>query len=428
MDRLIDQVAAFPDIDLDAMDITGLDDRDAALAIAIEQAVGRRWLTLETILQSRLDRDWSTIQPEIRAAMLVGAAQILLLDRIPTHAAVDDAVEWTKRRVRPKAGGFVNAVLRRVSELPTGESEPFDPDQRDHLPKADGSAMILNDEIFAEEPAHRIAQQTAHADALVAHWTATMGFARTIELCRHDLVHPPIIVTDVPPDTADCVPHDEPGHFVFTGSMSALRAIVDEHPLARVQDAGTSKALHLAAELSPRVIIDFCAGRGTKSKQLAVMFPEAEVVASDPDPVRFAVLQQLAYLIPNITAVRPEALGAYQGRADLVVLDLPCSNTGVLPRRPEAKAGFRIKRLRSLESLQRSIMAQALPLRAESGHVLQITCSLERMENEDQSAHLERWFPLRVREQQRARPTGLPGDPATGYRDGGYAALLAPAS
>lgn len=426
MDRLVDQVARFPEVELDALDTTGLDDRDAALAIAIEQAVARRWMTLETILQSRLDRAWSTIQPEIRSAMLVGAAQILLLDRIPTHAAVDDAVEWTKRRVRPKAGGFVNAVLRRIAELPTGESEPFDPDQRDHLPKADGSAMVLNDEVFAEEPAHRIAQQTGHADALIAHWTATMGFARTIDLCRHDLVHPPIIITDVPPDTPDCTAHDEPGHYVFTGSMNALRTLFAKHPLARVQDAGTSTAVHLAAPLAPKLIIDFCAGRGTKSKQLAAMFPNAEVVAADPDPARFAVLEELAARLPNITAAGPEALETYHGRADLVVLDLPCSNTGVLPRRPEAKAGFRMKRLRSLETLQRSIMAQALPLRAESGHVLQITCSLERLENEDQSAHLARWFPLRVCEQKRARPTGLPGEPATGYRDGGYAALLAP--
>lgn len=426
MDRMIEQVARFPELDLESMPTGALDERDAALAIAIELAIARRWLTLQTILEAHLAREWASIQPEIRAALLVGAAQMFFLDRVPTHAAVDDAVEWTKRRVRPKAGGLVNAVLRQVSELASDERELYDPDRRDHLPLHDGQAMILHKELFAEEPAHRLAQQTGHADALVAHWTATMGFARTVALCEHDLILPPIVITGLPEATTECSAHDEPGFYVYHGPMASLRSLLAEHPLARVQDAGTAAAVELIAETSPKLIVDYCAGRGTKTRQLAAMFPNAEVVASDPDPARFAALVELASRVPNIRAADAAALEALNGRADLLVLDLPCSNTGVIPRRPEARFSFRRSRLKSLENLQRSIIANALPLRATGGQVLQITCSLERLENEDQASHIARWFPLRIAQQKRSRPTGQPGEPPARYRDGGFAAVLLP--
>ena len=88
----------------------GMDPRDAALAHAIIDATVRRWITLSYLVEVAGGRDVRDMEPRMQAALLGGAAQLLLFDRIPDHAAIDETVEWAKRRIRPKAGGMVNAV------------------------------------------------------------------------------------------------------------------------------------------------------------------------------------------------------------------------------------------------------------------------------------------------------------------------------
>jgi len=63
------------------------------------------------------------LRPDCRPFAGWGAAQLLLLDRLPDHAVINEAVEWAKTNIRPKAGGLVNAVLRKVAGLRGGDSE-----------------------------------------------------------------------------------------------------------------------------------------------------------------------------------------------------------------------------------------------------------------------------------------------------------------
>ncbi|MCZ6545256.1 MAG: hypothetical protein O6913_06090, partial [Chloroflexi bacterium] len=81
----------------------GLDQRDAALASAIARSVAQRWLTLVTVIQSRLNRPWENLEPAVQGALLVGAAQLLVLGRLPDHAVIYEAVAWIKA-ARPQAG------------------------------------------------------------------------------------------------------------------------------------------------------------------------------------------------------------------------------------------------------------------------------------------------------------------------------------
>ncbi len=114
--RVTKRTREFPQLFPNPLRTDGLDPRDVSLANAIDQAVARRWLTLVTVIRSVVSRPWDRLEAQVQGSLLVGAAQILLLDRIPDHAAINDAVDWTKSR-RPKAAGMVNAVLRRVAEL-----------------------------------------------------------------------------------------------------------------------------------------------------------------------------------------------------------------------------------------------------------------------------------------------------------------------
>ena len=453
LERILAQAMRFPDLDFtstrsasraEADSARGADPRDAALARAIEHAVVRRYLTLIACIRPHLAKNWPLLEKPIQAALLAGAAQILFLDRVPAAAAVDASVEWTKRRLRPGAGGLVNAVLRKVAgsvveRIPAGASGPCeefgDHTRRDLVPMADGSVLRLAAPTFSEDVAAAISEKTSHARELVLHWIGAFGFKEAHRIALHDLVDAPLIVT--PFDPADprfnglAEAHEEAGFGIWKGTHAELTALLAEMPALRVQDptAATTvgmlaNTLAQAIQREPRVIVDLCAGRGTKTRQLAEMFPNATVYATDPDEPRFEALVRLRERHPNIKALGHELLFRdTAGRADLVLLDVPCSNSGVLARRPEARYRFGKSRTQSVIELQQKIADPAIGLLAPKGALVYATCSIEHAENGAQVRRLVNRHALVPVLDRTIMPTCLPGEPLSSYRDGGFHAL-----
>lgn len=422
--RIAAQARRFPDLDLTPLDTTGLDRRDAALAFAIDRAVARRWLTLITVVESQLNRSWLSLQPQVQAALLVGTAQLLLLERLPDHAVINEAVQWTKENAGAKPAGLVNAALRKVAAMRHQTVAEHDPERRDELPLHDGRARRLGDRIFDAEPLPRLAQQTSHPVDLVRRWAERFGSQRSTELAQHSILRPPILVTALAAGHRSCEPHDELDFSVFSGDHRELEALLEAYPPARVQDPASASAVQATADLRPKIIVDACAGKGTKARQLHEIHPHARIVAGDKNADRLATLRVVADRTDRLEVIEPGRMRDLVGRADLLVLDVPCSNTGVLARRPEAKYRFGDDSLSQLVDLQRQIIADHLSLLAESGHLLYSTCSLEPQENEAQVKWIVRWHGLRIRRQDLRLPQGLPGEPARRYTDGGYFALL----
>ena len=445
LERILAQALRFPDLDFSPHSGPSVgtdrsrmvDPRDAALARAIEHAVVRRYLTLIACVRPHLSKNWPLLEKPVQAALLGGAAQILFLDRVPAAAAVDASVEWTKRRVRPGAGGLVNAVLRKVAgsvveRVPAAALEACVHTRRDLVPLADGSALRLSVEAFSEDAAQGLAEKTSHARDLILHWVGAFGFAEATRLAAHGLVEAPIIIT--PFDAGDAAlaahatAHEERGFGVWTGSHGELTALLAARGDLRVQDptaAATLAALVPMLPRPPKLVVDLCAGRGTKTRQLAALLPEATILATDPDRARFAALEALSAENPRIRALKPEALfrEAAAG-ADLVLLDVPCSNSGVLARRPEARYRFNKARTKSVLELQQKIADPAIGLVAPKGAVIYATCSIERGENEAQVKRLTANFGLSLAVERTIPPAGLPGESTSIYRDGGYHALL----
>jgi 16S rRNA (cytosine967-C5)-methyltransferase len=117
-------------------------------------------------------------------------------------------------------------------------------------------------------------------------------------------------------------------------------------------------------------------------------------------------------------------LGGHHGLADLLLLDVPCSNTGVLGRRVEAKYRFGAEALAALIDLQRQIVADSIPMLADAGALLYATCSIEEEENASQAQWIARWHRMRLVKAALSLPSGLPGQAASRYADGGFFALL----
>lgn len=428
--HVIERAKRFPEVPRDRLATDGLDPRDARLASAIDHTVARSWITLRHLIQSRLDREWERVQHEVRAVLLTGSAQIFYLDRVPDHAIVHHAVEWTKQHGSRRTAGFINGVLRasiRLRGLPRAPESGPRTFAGNELPLPDGRVVGLTEPVFAEDPIERLAQQTSHPASLLRRWISNHDESTARAIALHSMVDAPLIVCasrEREEIEAPLAPHDQPGFAIFTGDHSDLLTLLEHHPTLRVQDPTSALPVMLTQQLAPRLIADLCAGLGTKTHQLAQLHPDATIIASDVDPHRIDVLRRRFAGAERIRIVPQERLLEHARRCDLVLLDVPCSNTGVLARRVEAKYRFSAAALERLIALQRQIIADAIPLLAEHGSLLYATCSLETAENEAQAAWIERWHRLRRTAERRTLPHGLPGDAPSVYRDGGYAVLL----
>lgn len=410
-----------------------LDERDTALARALYDATVRRWRTLVFLLNTRLRRPMHTLEPGLQAALLVGAAQILLLDRVPDHAAINESVEWTKRRVRPGAAKMVNAVLRALVSLRASREEELSGadalGRRDAIALSSGGSLILAEPLLPEGDIERVAIGIGLPQWLVSRWHESMGDVEARRQCVHTLTQAPVIL-NVSCATADLgdvgtwEDHAAPG-FKIVPAGTDLGLVLAHRPDLWVQDPSSASPVASLPDMSPRVVIDVCAGQGTKTRQLLHRFPEATVIAADTDDRRLRALSELAEAHSSLQVCKAEDL-AYEhaGRADLVLLDVPCTNTGVLSRRLEARHRSSQRQLDRLIDTQRQIIADSIRLLAPGASMVYATCSLEPEECERQAEWTATWHPLDASGAQVAWPAGMPGEPPHTYSNGARWVLL----
>lgn len=407
-DALARAAKRFPDLPPSSLEPADLSAADLALARAIHMTALRRWITIEYLLDRLMRRPMARQSPAVRAVLLSGAAQLIAMDRIPAYAVIDESVSLVKAMRQPKAAGMVNAVLRRLSGLigPLMPDQPWQP-ARDRFPVEHGTRM-LNEPCLPklDNMARHLEVATSHPLELVLRWIETFGHDAARDLCVHDTLTPPVWVHD-----GDAVREWEPGD-------QSLEEYLTADPRRRVQDPAAADAVNATADLTPKTILDYCAGRGTKTRQLAVLHPDATILATDTDAARRADLAAVSEHFHNVHVIDPDQLG--ESPVDLLVLDVPCSNTAVLARRPEARYRFNRNTLDDLAALQKRIIDRTLPGLRRGGWMLYSTCSLEPKENRGRvddviSSHDATLVTEKLR---------LPSATGGPYHDGGYHALV----
>ena len=405
--RAVATVAArFPDTPLVEPNVAALSAADTRLATAIFRTTLQRWLTLEHLLNRFTRQPVERSAPEAQAALLTGAAQLVFMDRLPGYAVIDESVEIVKQLGQKRAAGMVNAVLRKLDgAVDAPREEPWTP-AADRLPKGEGGYVTLGRPLLPKPDnllAHLVVATSHPARVIAGLVQGVRPGGGATRLALHSLQNPPTFVTG------------PTGSTVWEGGFDGLAGYLAEHLDERVQDPTAARAVASTADLSPRRILDLCAGRGTKTRQLRTLHPDACVVAWDPDDDRRADLIQVQGV-----EVREPGDGE---RFDLILLDVPCSNTGVLARRPAARYRFGPASVASLVTLQREIMARAIAHLTPDGHILYSTCSIEATENGEQAAWLVEQLGPGAAVQHEALT--LPGGTGPTYRDGGYHAVLA---
>jgi 16S rRNA (cytosine967-C5)-methyltransferase len=350
--------------------------RDRPLLRTIVRSVLRNRSLLDHVLSRSLSRPLEGLDPDVRGALRVGAAQLLLLERIPAHAAVGETVEVVRAR-SPRAAGLVNAVLRRVAS----GGRPA----RAVLPA--GTDRLA-----------RLALETSHPEWLVRRWASDLGVEAAEAALRADGVDAPVDVLLDPRGTGveeirESLRKEglegEPSPWAPL-ALTLSSASAGSHPaIASGRLAVVDVAAQAMCELvePADVVVDLAAAPGGKTRTLLARGKARRVVALERNPTRsrrLAAALAAAGRRDQVLVVRADSALAPLPREAFrsVLLDAPCSGTGTLRKNPEIRWRLSPADLPALARAQAALLAAALDLCAPGGSVVYVTCSLEPEENE----------------------------------------------
>lgn len=353
MDSLIDRQAAK----------NSLSRQDRALLQSILSAVLRNRRLLDfwigKLRKGKLDH-------ETRDILRVGIAQLLLLG-IADHAAVNETVNCGKLSVR----GLINAVLRQTIE------------RRERLL-----------EQAAELP---VPERHSHPDWLWKRWKKAFGHNKALALMEWNNQPAKTFAraNSLRPDALQTIEQHErttpvegvDGFFQLEGPPPGEWI---KHGLVYIQDPATRHSVELLAPKPGEIILDACAAPGGKSALIAAaMDNQGEMLCTDSNPKRLPRLEEnlenLGIDIAQVAAhdwTKP-APAEWHGKFDGILLDVPCSNTGVMRRRLDARWRLQATDITSVIETQKLILKNALSCAKPGGRIVYSTCSIEREENYD---------------------------------------------
>lgn len=342
-----------------------VDPRDRGLALEIAYGCLRLRARLDTRILALTDRPLSRIDPEVLDWLRSGVYELTEL-RTPAHAAVHETVKHTRRWVGRGAAGFVNAVLRAASDSPPN---PF--------PDGDAASVEV------------LTTLGSHPEWLIRRWLGRWSRHEVRTLVDHDNSRPPVIVRLLDADP----PADLPANVelrplrTWPRSFELVRgAPSDALAVLRgvIQDPAASAVVDYLGDGFPAPVYDACAAPGTKTAVLAARAP-GPVVAGDVSGRRLArVGATAARLGLPILRVVADARRPPLAEAGTVLADVPCTGTGVLRRRPDARWRIDEAGLEALIRLQREVLDGCAARVREGGVLVYSTCSLEPEENEMQ--------------------------------------------
>lgn len=335
-----------------------------------------RWLRrLDNVLSLASDRPFSKIEPALHSPLRVAAYQLLFLDRVPAHAAVNEGVEHARRLTHRGGASFTNAVLRRIARDVSLEAWP----------------------VKEKDPVRRLAIEKSHPDFLVRRWLNRLGETETRQLL--DANNRPkslqlLAFRDRGGREMLAETLIDEGVMVEPSALSSMGLIVRQgNPLHSqsfrdglfyLQDEASQAAALIPPPRPGERILDAAAAPGGKGFTLLAAEPQAKVFLADVSVDRLRRLRQnVQRLGRDVPILVADAGQSTLGKLfDRIVLDLPCSGTGTLRKNPELKWRIDDSEIGRLSRQSLRLMEGMAQQVEAGGYLVVITCSLEPEENE----------------------------------------------
>ncbi len=454
---------------------------DKGLATEMSYGIARRLATIDAILLTACDRPREMVQEGLWRLMRIGTYQLAWLQSIPAHAAIHETVELAHRLGQSGWAGFLNAVLRRLQRdilpidqagwssqrtieelvanpdpcwLPIREaaSDPEPVSDQPESTNAQGlqplgvpdSQPLLLDGLQLRQPVfpdpHRFraahwAAAFSYPEWMIDDWCQQFGevealdraswFNSTGRMClRVNLwkTTREAVMAALEQANIAATPGRLPESILLANPIP-----VDHLPgfwegLVSIQDESAMAAAVLLAPQPGWRVLDLCAAPGGKTAHMAEqMRNEGQIIACDATAERLPLISQncdrLGIEIVKTFEVRMDGTDTPDGPFDAVLVDVPCSNTGVLGKRPEVRWRFVPGELRELIPIQMRLLKTALDRVRAGGRVVYSTCSSDPRENEQVIREVLAHYPQCELREQRQH---VPGHPV----DGGFAGLI----
>ena len=394
------------------------DPRDRALLMALLSEGARWWLRFDAAVDGLLEKPLRHKDPAVHALLVLGLVQLEIL-QLSDYAAVAATVEATRTLGRPQLAGLVNAILRRWqrerdSLLARLDAKP----QTRHAHPAWLAAALQRD--WPQQ-----ADAVMAADNREPPLMLRVNRQRSERLALIEKLHAAGYAASAHPWLSDAL--------VLPHSTDVTRMPGFEDGFFAVQDGAAQVAADLADLHDGLRVLDACAAPGGKACHLLER-ADIDLTALEFDAARAErIRQNLMRLRLNAKVVIGDAgapKGWWNGQPfERILIDAPCSATGVLRRRPDVRLHRRESDVAAMHAQQHRILAALWPLLAPGGRLVYITCSVLRAENE---AIVGEW--LAAQPDAQALPFTLPVGqaaaigwqilPGDGDLDGMYYAML----
>lgn len=359
-----------------------LERQEAALATELVYGTIQRLNTIDYFLGRFAAKGLERLQPWVRSLLRLSFYQIRYLDRIPPHAAVNEAVELAKRRGHAGIAGLVNGILRNVLREKARLTLP------EGLP-----------------PVQRIALQESHPEWMVKRWVARYGEEETLAMCRTNNEAPKVSLRVNPLKggrdalagrLAEAGVETRSSLLAPDGLVAVSGGRLGGHPLFAagefsIQDESSMLVARVVAPEAGMRVLDCCAAPGGKTAHMAeLMGGKGEVVAADLHEHKEALIRDQANRLGlrNIRTVVSDARKLDEkfpaASFDRILLDAPCSGLGVIGRKPDLKWTKTEGDIAEIAGLQRSILQAVHKLLKPGGVLVYSTCTTEPEENAEQ--------------------------------------------
>ena len=365
-----------------ALKNSGLQNADKALFTALVYGVVERKITLDYNLTQYLTQPLKKLNPKAYTALLLGAYQILFMDKVPNHAAINESVELTKKNGAKFAANLTNAVLRKVANNGL------------ILPKEPAEGATRDEKVAYYSICYSMPKY------LVNLWVDSYGEENAVGIMKASLGAPPICLRV---NTTKTTAEDLIARLAEEGVTAEKSSVVEDaltlngvagvetlasyqEGLFHVQDVSSQLCCKTLNPQPGEIVFDVCAAPGGKTFTMAErMNNEGSVYSFDLHDHRVRLIASGAERLglQNVKAMQGDAsaFNPELGLADKVLCDVPCAGLGIVGRKPEIRykdAGL----VDNLPPLQYDIFDNASRYVRQGGSLVYSTCSLNPEENE----------------------------------------------
>ena len=360
------------------------DDSKRALITRLSHGTVERYIQLDDCIARYSNTPLKKIKPRVLEALRLSAYQLLFMDKIPPHAAINESLKYLKKRKLQGLVPFANAVLRRISE---NKEDLLNILSNQHTADAIGAA--LPEEIFS-------------------YLKEEYGLEETMRMARAFLQA----------DSGFYIRNEKGEGEKVSGNIFKEKRFLSGG--VSVQDFSSQEVAKAAHLHKGARVLDCCSAPGGKACHIAELLEGSGIVyARDEKEDKIHLIEENRKRL-NLKNMEISAWDARkkdtrflpeEGKLDLVLSDVPCSGLGVLGKKADLRLHFSKEGVFSLQKLQREILDTVTTYVKPGGQLIYSTCTLTREENEDNRDYILRHFPFRLEKEKKF----LPGEPGDGF-------------